>query len=162
MIPRTSLFSTPRLCTHNSLCIRGLPPDPWFFQYRHRKHPLPSWSGVVITSSKLSSPFTWTTLKTRFPGACLYIFNTMKALHIFRNLSNFWNHGMALMQKFMELGKFLSAFGRVSSGLIYKIYLYPLNIDIPTSGIINNSTGKRNMILKEKKMTLRCNFGGVW
>lgn len=69
---------------------------------------------------------------------------------------------MALMQKFMELGKFLSAFGRVSSGLIYKIYLYPLNIDIPTSGIINNLTGKRNMILKEKKMTLRCNFGGVW
>ena len=51
----------------------------------------------------------------------------------------------------MELSKSLLAFKNVSYGPIYKMYFCPLNINIPTSGIVNSSTGKRNVMLENDK-----------
>lgn len=64
----------------------------------------------------------------------------------------------------MELNKFWLVFRSSCNGLIYKIYFHPLNIDTPTAGAVNNSTGKRNLVSlgEEKKMILRCNFGCLW
>lgn len=52
----------------------------------------------------------------------------------------------------MELNKSWLAFRISCNGLIYKIYFHPLNIDTPTAGAVNNSTGKRNLVsLGEEK-----------
>ena len=50
----------------------------------------------------------------------------------------------------MELNKSWLAFRSSSKRFIYKIYIYLSNIDIPTAGMVNNSTDKRNIALGGK------------
>ena len=60
----------------------------------------------------------------------------------------------------MELNKSWLAFRISCNGLIYKIYFHPLNIDTPTAGAVNNTTGKRNLVSlgEEKKNDFKMQF----
>lgn len=79
------------------------------------------------------------------------IFNTHKniaCVKVCRQFLKSWcgNNG----NLFMELNKSWLAFRSSSKRFIYKMYIYLSNIDIPTAGMVNNSTGKRNIALGGK------------